>query len=268
MARLVWQTLKQLFAPNQYLSRWGKIMLVVGQTFCALLFWCFSSSSFVPAFPKVLAAFGDLWANRGLSHELATSFLLIMESIFWMTTISLFLIYLTAMQFFRTIVKSLSALRFLSPVGLILLFTVFIHDGHKIKVDLLAFNMAVFFIPSILREIDLIQGQKYNLGRTLRMSEWRIVREVTIRGQLHKIIDAVQVNGAMGYMMLTMVEKVSRSEGGVGIMLQDMEKFLSMNQIWAIQLSLVLMGFVTIDVVGNLIKRRLSPQAFMKLERR
>jgi NitT/TauT family transport system permease protein len=100
------------------------------------------------------------------------------------------------------------------------------------------------------------------------MSEWRIVREVTIRGQLHKIIDAVQVNGAMGYMMLTMVEKVSRSEGGVGIMLQDMEKFLSMNQIWAIQLSLVLMGFVTIDVVGNLIKRRLSPQAFMKLERR
>jgi len=59
---------------------------------------------------------------------------------------------------------------------------------------------------------DVINGvpkEMFDLARTLRMGEWRVVWEVIVLGQIDQVFDVLRQNAAMGWMMLTMVEALS-----------------------------------------------------------
>jgi ABC-type nitrate/sulfonate/bicarbonate transport system permease component len=47
---------------------------------------------------------------------------------------------------------------------------------------------------------------------------------------------------AMGWMMLTMVETIGASEGGIGVMLQNLQKHQSLSEIVAVQMCIMFMG--------------------------
>ena len=49
-------------------------------------------------------------------------------------------------------------------------------------------------------------------------------------------------NAAIGWTMLTMVEGLSRSEGGVGVLLISQNKFFKLDGIFAIQLSILFLA--------------------------
>lgn len=260
--------LKLLFVPNQYVSWRTQMCLVAVQVVALACFWWNSPTVFIPSLPTVAKAFAYLWMERGLSHELATSFLLILEAMFWMAAISSVVCYLYSLAFFSPLAKLVGALRFLSTVGFGLLVNLYLEDPHMKKVALMAFFMVAVFVPSFIVEIRRIPAQKYQLARTLRMNEWTVVNEVVVRGQLSKFIDCVLLSGCVGFMLLTMVERMFREEGGVGVMLSDSEKHFSVDQIWAIQLSLLCLGLGFLDILGNKFNRLVCKHAFMRLERR
>ncbi len=74
------------------------------------------------------------------------------------------------------------------------------------------------------------------------MGEWRVVYEVVVIGQADKAFEVLRQNAAMGWMMLTMVEGISRSEGGVGAMLLNQNKHFHLSAVFAIQLTILLLG--------------------------
>src|SRR5437867_629398 len=84
------------------------------------------------------------------------------------------------------------------------------------QVALLVFGMTVFFVTSMLDVVAAIPKESFDHARTLRMGEWRTVWEVLVLGTAEKAMDVLRQNAAIGWMMLTMVEGISRSEGGVG----------------------------------------------------
>ncbi len=260
--------LKLLFVPNQYISWRAQITLIVGEVVAVSCFWWNSPTVFVPSLPDVAKAFGLLWNEKGLSHELGTSLLLILDAMFWMIVVSSAICYLYLLNFFRPLAKFIGAFRFLSTVGLGLLVNVYLNDPHSKKVALMVFFMVAVFVPSFIVEINKIPAQKYHLARTLRMSEWGAVNEVVVRGQLSKFIDCVLLSSSMGFMLLTMVERMFREEGGVGAMLSDQEKYFSVDSIWAIQLSLMCLGLGVLDILGTRFNRWVCKYAYMKLERR
>ena len=212
-----------VFLPNRVISRQTVRWIVGFQLLMLFFIWVFSPTVFLPKPKEVFQAFSEMWME-GLGGELITSFYLNLQAIALSTILSLLLAYLTVIPFFRPIVTLLSKLRFLSLVGLTFFFTLMATSGHGLKLYLLVFSVSVFFVTGMAEVVAAIPKERFDLARTLRMGEWRVVYEVVIVGQADKAFETLRQNAAMGWMMLTMVEGISRSEGGVGAMLLNQNK--------------------------------------------
>jgi NitT/TauT family transport system permease protein len=254
-----------VFAPNSVLNKSAVRILIAVQVTTALLLWVFSPFVLLPKPIEVLHAFGELW-QEGLGAELITSFYLNLESIGLATLISLLLAYATVMPFFQPVVALLSKLRFLSLVGLTFVFTLLARSGHQLKLSLLVFSVSVFFVTGMADVIGSIPKEMCALARTLRMGEWRVVWEVIVLGQIDKAFDVLRQNAAIGWMMLTMVEGIVRSEGGVGTILLDQNHHFRLAAVFAIQLTILTLGLLQDYGIG-MIKNLCCPYATLTLER-
>jgi NitT/TauT family transport system permease protein len=137
------------FSPNRVISKAALRFIIVFQIAVLLLVWATSTYVFLPKPMDVWRAFVDLWNNEGLGQELIVSFLLNVQAMAWATVISLGLAYLTVVPVFQPIAHAVSKGRFLGMVGLTFFFTVIFASGHRLKVSLLVFGVAVFFVTSI-----------------------------------------------------------------------------------------------------------------------
>jgi NitT/TauT family transport system permease protein len=254
-----------VFSPNAVLNKNAVRALIAFQIVVLILLWIFSPFVLLPKPSEVLSAFNELW-EQGLGAELITSFYLNIQAIAVSTVVTLLLAYATVMPFFRPVVALLSKLRFLSLVGLTFFFTLMAHSGHELKLSLLVFSVSVFFVTGMADVINGIPKEQFDLARTLRMGEWRVVWEVIVLGQIDKVFDVLRQNAAMGWMMLTMVEGIVRSEGGVGTVLLDQNHHFRLAAVFAIQLTILMLGLFQDYGIG-LAKNLLCPYASLTLER-
>jgi NitT/TauT family transport system permease protein len=255
-----------VLSPNRVISK-QTLRWVIGFQLLMLFFiWVFSPTVFLPKPKEVFQALNEMWME-GLGGELITSFYLNLQAIALSSILSLLLAYLTVVPFFRPIVTLLSKLRFLSMVGLTFFFTLMASTGHELKLYLLVFSVSVFFVTGMAEVVAGIPKEQFDLARTLRMSEWRVVYEVVILGQADKAFEILRQNAAMGWMMLTMVEGISRSEGGVGAMLLNQNKHFHLSAVFAIQISILVLGLGQDYVIG-ILRRVFCPYAALTLERK
>src|SRR5437762_10860994 len=238
------------FSPSRVISRAAFRFIIVFQIAVLLLVWATSTYVFLPKPMDVWRAFVELWNNEGLGQELIVSFLLNVQAMAWATVISLGLAYLTVVPIFQPIAHAVSKGRFLGMVGLTFFFTVIFASGHRLKVSLLVFGVAVFFVTSMIDVVAQVPKEKFDLARTLRMGEWRVVWEVIVLGRADAAFDAMRQNAAMGWMMLTMVEGISRSEGGIGALLLNQNKHFRLEAVFAIQLSILVIGLFQDYMLG------------------
>lgn len=198
--------------------------------------------SIIPSPLKVYTALVDLVTHVGLLQELWTSLSLNIHAIALSTVISLTIAYATAIPAFQPIGTIIAKGRFLSLIGLTFIFTVFIGGGYALKVALLTFGMTVFFVTSMVDVVAQVPDSDLDYARTLRYSEWRVLWEMRILGTIGQAFDTLRQNAAMGWLMLTMVEGIVRSGGGIGRMLLDEEKHFNLPAIFAVQLVFLLVG--------------------------
>lgn len=255
------------FAPNRTISKMTLRIIVAFQVAIVLLIWINSPFKVLPQPGEVLRAFRGLWFEQGLGRELWTSFSMNLEALGLTVLISLSLSYLTVVPAFRPIAVAISKGRFLGLIGLTFVFTLMVGGGRPLKVSLLVFGMTVFFVTSMAAEVLAIPREKFDHARTLRMSEWKVVWEVVILGTAEKAFEVLRQNAAIGWMMLTMVEGISRSEGGVGAMLLNQNKHFRLPEVFAIQITILLLGLVQDYGIGVL-RRLVCPYADLTLERR
>lgn len=255
------------FAPNRPVSRNTMRILIAFQVGIALIIWINSPFPVLPQPDEVARAFRGLWFEQGLGRELWTSFAMNLESLGLTLLIGLGLSYLTVLPFFQPVAAAVSKGRFLGLIGLTFVFTLMVGGGRPLKVGLLVFGMTVFFVTSMASVVAEIPRERFDHARTLRMNEWQVVWEVVILGTADQAIEVLRQNAAIGWMMLTMVEGISRSEGGVGALLLNQNKHFHLAEVFAIQITILLVGIfqdLSIGVLGNL----LFPWARLGLERR
>jgi NitT/TauT family transport system permease protein len=254
-----------VFAPNRAVSKDTARFIILVQLAILLAFWCLNTG-LMPSPAKVWDATQDLVRN-GLIAELLTSFYLNLQAIGIATLVSLALAYSTVFPFMRPIVEATGKLRFLSLAGLTLLFTVLTTSGHELKLSLMVYTISVFFIPSMVDVILYIPKEKFDLGRTLRMKEPQVVWEVIILGRIDVAFDTLRQNAAIGWMMLTMIEGMVRSEGGIGTVLINQSKHFNLSAIMAIQILILMTGLFQ-DYILGVAKNIFCPYAKLLLERR
>jgi len=252
--------------PNQWVSQRTYLTMAAGWAVAVLLLWLLARGIF-PNPAGVFRELGKLTSQQGLIGELLTSLSLFGEALAISAVLSMGLAYLSVVPAVRPVINALTRARFLSLVGLTYFFTLAFHGGHAFKVSLLVFGISAFFLTSMVDIVASVPTERLDHARTLRMSDWRVVWEVVILGQMGAAFDALRQNAAMGWMMLTMVEGISRSEGGIGALLMDQNKRLNLAAIVAVQGVFLIAGFFQ-DAFIAWLKGVLVPQAALSTARR
>jgi NitT/TauT family transport system permease protein len=261
------KSIAALFLPNRVVSPAVMRILIVVQAAVALAIWWSAPFKVLPRPDEVVRALATLWRVQGLSWEVITSLSLNLQAIAWTIVISLLLSYLTVIPFFRPIAAAVSKGRFLGLIGLTLIFTLMIGGGHALKLALLVFGMSVFFVTSMAAVIQELPREAFDHARSLGMSEFRIVWEVVVLGTAADAFEVLRQNAAIGWMMLTMVEGISRAQGGLGAMLLNQNKHFHLAEVFAIQLLILAIGILQDYAIGAL-RRICCPYADLLLERR
>lgn len=230
-------------------------------------FWWLSSSSSIPGPLDVLTTLGRLIAEEGLLYELGVSLKVNLKAIALSTVLSVGLAYLSVLPVVRPLVALCSKARFLSLSGFVTAFILGFGGGEGLKVALLTFGMTVFFLTSMAAVVAEIPKADWDQARTLQMSDWRSVWEVVVLGKADQTFEVLRQNAAIGWMMLTMVEGLVRSQGGVGAMLLNTAKYRHFDVVFAVQLTLFLVGLAQDQLLAYL-KFVCCPYAHLTLERK
>ncbi len=227
--------IKQMFHPLTKVTGRTLITLIVIEAFIALLLWeIFGGHGLIPGPLKISKSIVTILGSASFIDNLFSSLGLTLMGMGVSIVIALVVSYLSLIPVFIPIAKFIVKCRYLTLTGLIFLFTLLTQDGHQLKLSLLIFGIVPFFVTSLLTIIDSINVQEYELCKTLRMNNWQTLLEVVIIGRLDQVFEVMRQNFAIAWMMITMVEGLSMSEGGLGTMLIKSNKYIDLGTVFGI----------------------------------
>lgn len=244
------------FKPNRAIDKKTAGILVGGWMAAAFAVWFASPFKTLPTPLEIWRALDVLWWQHGMGPEIFTTMKLISHATLYTVAISMLLSYATVIAAMRPLVEAVSKLRFLGLTGLVFPFTLMTGGGYGLKVALLTFGMTTFFVTSMAQIVMEIPRAQFDYLRVLGASEARILWEVVVRGTLDRALDVLRQNVAMGWAMITMVEGISRAEGGIGALLLNQNKHFLLAEVYAILVVILVLGLLMdygMGVLTNLV---------------
>lgn len=236
------------------------LVFVTGWAAALTLAWAASPARTLPSPREVVTALSDLWWRGGLGPELFTTLKLVGVATLLTVLLSYSLALARLVAALAPLGTIVSKLRFLGLTGLVFPFTLATGGGFALKVALLTFGMTTFLATAFLRIVDEIPDAQVDYLRGLGASRGRLVWEVLVRGTLDRMLDAARQNIAMGWSMITMVEGIARSDGGVGAVLLAENKHFRLSEVYAILIVVLLVG-LAIDFALGALERALCPHS-------
>lgn len=249
---------KALFQPFKIINKTVLLTLFLMQGMFAVFIWFFTSHGLIPGPVKVIDALIRVSSTLDLADNLISSLVLTMQGMLYSILIALVISYLYLIPFFKPLAAFIIKCRYLTLTGLIFLFTLLTNNGHELKLALLVFGIVPFFVTSLVSIIDSIDAQEYELCKTLKMSDWRALLEIVVIGRLDQVFEVMRQNFAIAWMMITMVEGLSMSEGGLGTMLIKSNKYVDLPGVFAIMLVIFVLGIIC-DYLLGLLRHWLFP---------
>lgn len=220
-------------------------VLLLGEVLLALVLWHLCAGDLIPRPGAVLERMVALVTSTAFLDDLLASLMLTLKGMGLSIVIALTLAYLSVVPLCRPLALVVVQARYLTLTGLVFLFTVLTTGGGQLKMSLLVFGIVPFFLTGLVAMIREIPQQEYDLCRTLRMGPWRTLWEVVIVGRADQVLDVVRQNFAIAWMMITMVEGLSMSEGGLGTLMIKSSKYIDLQTVFGI------LGFVLAIGLGS-----------------
>lgn len=242
--------LLKAFSPNVSMNPMAYGIMVMFQLLIGYYFWV-NSSEVIPRPMEILGALPKVMEN-GLLAEIWVSTKLALHAILISFLITAIVVYGTVLPWFRPMSFLFTKFRYMTTMGLSFLFTVITGGGYDLKLYLMVYGVTVFFITTMAQSIKDIHSDEYKYSRSLRMNEWQVSFYTVVWGRLEALMEGLRQNFAICWMMLTMVEGLVRSEGGIGTVLLNDNKHMALDNIFAIQLVLLFIGIVGDYLLGVL----------------
>lgn len=251
--------LSSLFTPFSLGRRLSIKFLAVISLATLMVFWALApASTGIPSQLEILRSWDTLAKSQGLLVELFNSTIVIWKALFLSAFISIGIAALYTADIFKPISTFIASMRFLGFAGLTFLFTLWTSDGSQLKLALLTFGMTVFLTRSTIDVVKSIPQSDIDYARSLGLSGWGLTWEVVIRGKSGDMLDLVRQNAAVGWTLLSMVEGLVRSEGGIGALLLNQNKYFNLSAVFAIQLTILAYGILQ-DVGLSYLRSVLCP---------
>ncbi|HET6254502.1 MAG TPA: ABC transporter permease subunit [Puia sp.] len=247
-----------MFKPFEKINRQTFLILVGSQAAVALLMWQLTGGGLIPQPSRVLEALAQLSATRLFADNLLTSLLLTGQALFYSVVITLLFGYVSVIPFFQPVAQFIVKCRYLTLTGLIFIFTLLTRDGGQLKLSLLLFGIVPFLTTSFLSIIVHTPEQEFELCQTLGFNRWESLYEVIVVGKADQVFEVVRQNFAIAWMMITMVEGLNMSEGGIGTLMIKYNKYNDLPHVLALQLVILGLG-LGFDQLLGVLRRWLFP---------
>ena len=244
-------TYRDSLTPNASLKT--KTPLLIGWGIVALILWQVFKPVVFPSPLEVVLAFPGLM-SEGLLEEVLSSLFINTEALILSALIGLPICYLYRVPAASPVGQFLAKMRFVGPAVFFLPLVFLVSGGHSVKVWLLTLGQLFYLVTTMNGVVGNISESKFDDARTLNMSEWLSVWYVVIRGTVAEAIDAIRDNAAIGWAMLMFVEGLVRSEGGIGVMIINMEKHVEWASLWCLITIVVLVGILQDYLIGQVRK--------------
>jgi len=241
-----------MFKPFERINRTTVIMLVAIQVIVLLSIWQAAPAGLIPSPLRIGEALGGLLTSSLLWDNVLVSLLLTLKALLYSVLITLVFSYLSVVPFFRPLAHFIVKCRYLTLTGLIFIFTLLTRDGSQLKLSLLVFGIVPFFTTSFLSVIMQTNAQEFELCQTLGYGRWQSLYEVIVVGKADQVFEVVRQNFAIAWMMVTMVEGLSMSEGGVGTLLIKYNKYNDLVHVIALQAVIFGLGLFFDHLLGRL----------------
>lgn len=230
-----------VITPNGVASESIATSIKLGLLALGVILWIMFKPLVMPNPYEIIISLPNLWFD-GLQDALLTSFWTATQAILISSAISLPIAYLCRVPLVRPIADAISQLRFLSPAVFFLILLFIFGKPHLVKIGMLVLGETFFLVTSMVNTVLAIPDDAFDEAKVLRMDDWTAVWYVIVRGTLADAIKAIRDNAAIGWGMLTMVEGFLRSEGGIGVMVANQERYMHFDSVYGIALVVLLVG--------------------------
>ena len=244
--------LRSLIEPFANLPKTAVWGLLAAEAIIALIAWELSGEGLIPGPAAIISSFFKVIGSAAFMENFLASLFLTFKGMGISIVIALVIAYLSLVPLFKPLADLVVRLRYRTLTGLIFLFSLLTSNGSQLKISLLIFGIVPFFVTSLLSIISDIDRQEQELCKTLRMGPWRTLWEIVIVGRLDQVLEVMRQNFAIAWMMITMVEGLSMSEGGLGTMLIKSNKYIDMGTVFALLLVIFLVGLFFDWLLGRL----------------
>jgi len=241
-----------MFKPFEKINRTTALTLVSLQVIVLLSIWQSFPAGLIPSPVGIGKSLGGLLASSLLWDNILVSMLLTLKALVFSVVITLLFSYLSVVPFFRPFAQFIVKCRYLTLTGLIFVFTLLTRDGGQLKLSLLVFGIVPFFTTSFMSVILQTNAQEFELCQTLGYGRWQSLYEVIVVGKADQVFEIVRQNFAIAWMMITMVEGLSMSEGGVGTLLIKYNKYNDLVHVMALQVVIFGLGLFFDYLLGRL----------------
>ena len=247
---------KKFITPFAKLSKtqeWISVGIVI---ITMITIW--ETSKYLPSLKEVLLAFPTLFSERDLDHHFIHSMSFCLKSVFYSFIIGLGFAYLSVIPLFRTFCLFARKFRFLPSTGLGFLFMQLTPDIDSRMTWMMVFGICVWMIDTMIGVAMSIKDDQLRYAASLRLNSWQTFRELLLFGKAPDVMQAATSTFAISWTLLSAIENISKAGGGIGVVLAESNKYFRLDQVYAMQILILLTG-IGIDFFLNKLRKWFFP---------
>lgn len=201
---------------------------------------------FLPSPGQVFARLGELWASGQLLADIGISSYRISYGFFVSTIVALPIgILIGSYRRWEAAIEPLvDFIRYMPVVAFVPLTILWAGTGDLQK--LLIIFIGTFFqqVLLVMDNVKSVPRDFINLGRTLQMSEWRILQRIVLPSAMPAIWDSLRISLGWAWTWLVVAELVAATSG-IGYRITTAQRFFQTDLIFGYLLILGILGLTT-----------------------
>lgn len=201
---------------------------------------------FLPSPGQVFARLGELWASGQLLADIGISIYRISYGFFVSTIVALPIgILIGSYRRWEAAIEPLvDFIRYMPVVAFVPLTILWAGTGDLQK--LLIIFIGTFFqqVLLVMDNVKSVPRDFINLGRTLQMSEWRILQRIVLPSAMPAIWDSLRISLGWAWTWLVVAELVAATSG-IGYRITTAQRFFQTDLIFGYLLILGILGLTT-----------------------
>jgi NitT/TauT family transport system permease protein len=253
----------RLFALGGRIRTWEFLSIAAAVFAVLAILWLASTAAglvrplFLPSPAAVLSRLGELWASGQLMADMSISIYRISLGFLISTVIALPVgVLIGSYRAWEAAIEPfVDFIRYMPVVAFVPLTILWTGTGDAQK--FLIIFIGTFFqqVLLVMDNVKSVPRDFINLGRTLEMPEWRILRSIVLPSALPAIWDSMRISLGWAWTWLVVAELVAATSG-LGYRITTAQRFFQTDLIFGYLLILGILGLLT-DQAMKYLGRRL-----------